>query len=61
MALDQVERAHGAASAVFVYLLRTGIVTFGIIDLETDEARAAIAFLASFSEPWVMGTIERVA
>jgi hypothetical protein len=50
----------GAATAVFVYLLfRSDIITFGNVDLETDEARAAIAFLAGFSEPWVLRTIER--
>lgn len=50
----------GAATAVFVYLLfRSEIISFGNVDLDTNEARAAIAFLAGFSEPWVLRTIER--
>jgi hypothetical protein len=50
----------GAATALFVYLLfQSDIITFGNVDLDTNEARAAIAFLAGFSEPWVLRTIER--
>ena len=52
----------GASTAVFVYfILASDVVEFGSVDFDTDEAQAVVGFLAGFSEPWVLRTIERAS
>jgi hypothetical protein len=52
----------GAGSAIVVLLvLESGVVTFAGVDPGNWAARAVFGFLAGFSEPFFVGTVERVA
>lgn len=54
-----------AAAAVLFIFLRAGLVAFGPIDLSNADlawlALAAFGFLAGLSEPFFLGTVERIA
>jgi hypothetical protein len=52
----------GAGSAIVVLLvLESGVVTFAGVDAQNWAARAVFGFVAGFSEPFFIGTVERVA
>jgi hypothetical protein len=54
----------GAATGLVVYLiLQTGIVHLGDVDTKTigASAQGLVAFLAGFSEPFFLGTVQRLS
>lgn len=53
-----------SAAAVLLIFMRSGLVVLGGVDLAGDQAWLALAgigFLAGFSEPFFLGTVERIA
>lgn len=52
----------GAASAFLVYLvLRSKLLVLGTASADDPAALALVAFLAGFSEPFFIGTLDRIA
>ncbi|HEU0079246.1 MAG TPA: hypothetical protein VFQ76_16445, partial [Longimicrobiaceae bacterium] len=52
----------GAASAFLVYLvLQSRLLAFGTATADDPAALGLVAFLAGFSEPFFIGTLDRIA
>lgn len=54
----------GSAAAVLLLFMRGGLVAIGGVDVSAEKAWLALAglgFLAGFSEPFFLGTVERIA